>query len=389
MSSYPPPPFKHYHWYPSSNRLSSSSDPYQWPTTVNNTLTVPAVWDGYNQGLPDSLANESSNPSLNTHTESTFIPIYNANLRQCTSDQHIQLHSPDSLPLSWEHKAENPGFYVQIDASNSTSSCPLHKGHSPTTTINGPQVSPSSWLRILEPLEEIEDLSPHQPHISATTESKISESHSNWADHESIQPAKPNTCLQCNQHFRSATELARHARESQHAAFKCKCGSTFQGIYDLKRHQNRHQPGTPAHPCLYCSRHRGERGFRRKDHLTQHIRRCHHITSNNSEDEYHQKKKKPSLVCPYPHSGQLSNRGLSSRSASEISNSEGRQNFTTKKKFIQHMRTVHNESPFECTVEDCDRIGSRGYVREGDLRNHHAKAHQPVTELLESKIRTL
>lgn len=379
----------HRHWSLSSNRLSSFSDQYQWPTTFNNTLAAPPVWDGYNQGLPDSLANEPSNPSLNTHTEPTLIPIYNANLRQCTSDQRIQHHYPASLPLSWGHEAENPGFHIQTDASDSASLCPLHKSQSPTITIGGPHVSPPSRLGILEPSEEIEDLSPHQPHIFATTESKISESHSNCADHESIQPAKPNTCLQCKQYFRSATELGHHARESQHAAFKCKCGSTFQGIYDLKRHQNRHQPGTPAHPCLYCNRHRGERGFRRKDHLTQHFRKYHHITSDNSEDEYRQKKEKPSLVCPYPHSGQLSSRGLGSRSASEISNSEGRQNFTTKKKLIQHMRTVHNESPFECTVKDCDRIGSRGYVREGDLRNHHAKVHQPVTKLLGSKIRTL
>lgn len=363
------------------------SDPYQWwPTTINDTLPASAVWDGYNQDLPDSLANNPLNPSLNTNTGSTFIPIYNANLRQSTSNQRIQHHSPASLPLFWEHEAENPGFHVQTDVPDSASPYLLHRGHSPTTIIGGPQVSPPSLLGILAPLEEIEDLPPHQSYIFPTTERKILESHSNFADHESIQPAKSNACLQCNQSFRSTTELGHHARESQHAAFKCKCGSTFQGIYDLKRHQNRHQPGTPAYPCLYCRRHRGESGFRRKDHLTQHIRKYHHITSDNSEDEYCQKKEKPSLICPYPHSARLKNRGLGSSSASEISDSEGRQNFMTKKQFVQHMRVVHNESPFECTVEGCDRIGSRGYMREGDLRNHYEKAHQPVMKLLESKI---
>lgn len=339
MSGYPPNDPNLYH-------------AYKW---ASDTLLGSGYWFGYNQGLPDSLANQPSNPSLNTHnvTESTFIPNDYTSLDE----------------------AEHPGFHVQTDVPDSASPYLLHKGHSPTTTIGGPQVSPPSRLGILAQSEEIEDPPPLQPHIFPTTERKISESHGNSADHESIQPAKSNACLQCNQSFRSTTELGHHARQSQHAAFKCKCGTTFQGIYDLKRHQDRYQPGTPAYPCLYCSRHRGESGFRRKDHLTQHIRNYHHITSDNSEDEYRQKKKEPSLVCPYPHSGQLNNRGLGSSSASEISNSEGRQNFTTKKQLIQHMRIAHNESPFECKVENCDRIGSRGYVREGDLRNHYAKAH--------------
>lgn len=355
---------------------------YQRSTTDNDALAA-AVWDGYNQDLPALLANKPSNLSLNTHIESTFIPM---NLRHSRSDQRIQHHSLASLPLSWGQEPENPGFLVQPDTLDFASPYLLHEGHSPTTTIGGQQVSPAIWPGVLAPLE---DLAPDQPRIFPTTESKISESHSKCADHESIQPAKPNTCLQCNQSFRSTTELGHHARKSQHAAFQCKCGSTFQGIYDLKRHQNRHQPGTPAYPCIYCSRHRGERGFRRKDHLTQHTRKYHHITSDNSEDEYRPKKKKASLVCPYPHSGQLNSRGLGSSSASEINNSKGRPNFTTKKQLIQHMRIVHNESPFECTVGDCDRIGSRGYVREGDLRNHYAKAHQPVAKLLESEIRKL
>lgn len=288
MSGYPPNNSNN--WYP---RYS-----YQLLTTDNDTLAVPTMWDGYNQALPDSLANELSNPSLNTHIfGATFIQNYNA-------DQPVQYFPPASLPLNREHEAETPDFHIQTDVPDSASTYLLHKGRSPTTTIGGPQVSPPSGLGILAPLEEIEDLPPHQPHVLPTTESKISESHSNCANHESIQPAESNACLQCNKSFRSTTELGHHARESQHAAFKCKCGSTFQGIYDLKRHQNRHQPGTPAYPCLYCSRHRGERGFRRKDHLTQHIRNYHRITSDNSEDECRQKKKKPSLVCPYPHSDQ-------------------------------------------------------------------------------------
>lgn len=360
MSGYPPPRFRNLNW------LS--------PTTVNDT------WDDDDQAFFDSLANEPPNSSLDTHSESTFIPIYNANPRESTSDQPIQHHSPVSLPLSCECDAEKLGLCIQPAVLASASSFLLHEGYSSITTIGGPRVSPPSWLGDLVPseCEEIEDLSLHQLHNFATDESKITESHTNSAEHESIQPAKPNACLECNQSFRSTTELGLHARESQHAAFKCKCGTTFQGMYELKRHKNRHQPGTPAYPCLYCSRHRGEKGFRRKDHLHQHVRKYHHITSGNSEDEYHHKKK-PSLVCPYPHCAHLNDRRPGSSSASDMSNSKGRPTFTTRKHLIQHMRTVHNKSPFECKVEDCDRVGARGYVREGDLLNHYAKAHQVAT----------
>lgn len=347
MSGYPPPRFDNRDWL--------------LPTTVNDT------WDDYNQAFFDPLANEPPNSSSDTHSEPTFIPIHNANARESTSDQPIQHHSP----VSCECDAEKLGLYFKPAVPDSASSFLLHEGHSPITTIGGPRASPS-WPGDLVPseFEEIEYL---------PDESEITESHTNSADHESVQPAKPNACLECNQSFRSTTELGLHARESQHAAFKCKCGTTFQGMYELKRHQNRHQPGTPAYPCLYCSRHRGEKGFRRKDHLSQHIRKYHHITSGNSEDESHHKKK-PTLVCPYPQCAHLNNRRLSSSSASDISNSKGRPISTTKKHLIQHMRAVHNKSPFECTVEDCDRVGARGYVREGDLRNHYAKAHQLVTK---------
>lgn len=100
-------------------------------------------------------------------------------------------------------------------------------------------------------------------------------------DHEPIKSAEPNQCLQCLHCFHTMAQLNRHSKDSKHAAFKCKCEATFGRSADLGRHLAPYRSTDPAFPCTLCTRRSGKDGFWRKDHLIQHIRTYHRVTSEN------------------------------------------------------------------------------------------------------------
>lgn len=166
-------------------------------------------------------------------------------------------------------------------------------------------------------------------------------------DHEPIKSAKRNQCLQCLQCFDTMTQLNRHRKGSKHVAFKCKCEATFGRYAELVRHLAPYRSTNPAFPCNLCIRHRGKDGFWRKDHLTQHIRNCHRVTSENTSVEDRQQRKNATPVRAPPRSGR-----------SNMAASEGRL----------------PDSAFECTEENCDMVEASGSMSKSDSANHHSVA---------------
>ena len=55
------------------------------------------------------------------------------------------------------------------------------------------------------------------------------------------------------------------------------CGSLFSRLDVLNRHLESFSSEDPKYPCTYCKLPRGPNGFRRLDHLKQHIRDYHHL----------------------------------------------------------------------------------------------------------------
>jgi uncharacterized Zn-finger protein len=95
--------------------------------------------------------------------------------------------------------------------------------------------------------------------------------------HGRIATPTPFDCVECNESLSSKADLLRHAKEKQHQPYSCECGALFSRLDVLNRHLESLGTDEPKHPCKYCRRHRGANGFRRRDHLTQHIRNYHHL----------------------------------------------------------------------------------------------------------------
>jgi hypothetical protein len=171
-------------------------------------------------------------------------------------------------------------------------------------------------------------------------------------------------CQQCHFIFDVLEHLNRHALKTKHEAFRCsniECLVTFTRMDDLRRHNKKHQPDAQDFPCPHCQL--PTKSFKRKDHLTQHLRNFHRIgvfpgTSLSA-------RSCPRISCPQFRSedgGQL---------VSALP-------FRHSKEYIDHMRRTHDESPFPCPESGCNKIGGKGYFREMDLVKHRKKSHTTV-----------
>jgi hypothetical protein len=173
------------------------------------------------------------------------------------------------------------------------------------------------------------------------------------------------TCAQCTEVFSDLVELSSHAWTTNHLAFGCEqdgCEKTFSRLDSCRRHQRKHRDDAKCFPCKYCKKYRGSNGFKRKDHLTQHIRNYHHIGEDDALSDVPWGRRWCSKIGCSHH------RDSSERFAK-------RSVFSTSAEYTKHMRTVHNESEYPCPQPGCNRVNGNGYFRESDLRNHLRKVH--------------
>ncbi|KAF2865465.1 hypothetical protein BDV95DRAFT_586467 [Massariosphaeria phaeospora] len=192
-----------------------------------------------------------------------------------------------------------------------------------------------------------------------------------YYDHMRTDHPDTHTCDECTQSFRSQVQLNFHASDMGHAAFKCRhtnCGKTFARLDTYDRHQKSHDEDAPRHPCKYCKKYRGLNGFKRKDHLTQHLRGYHHIGEHviNGHEAWGRTLACPHKDCPeYRESQYWEDRTF-------VWNDRA---FTKRADYVSHMRKIHDESEFSCPEFGCDRVGKKGYFRRADLRTHLKKVH--------------
>jgi len=188
-----------------------------------------------------------------------------------------------------------------------------------------------------------------------------------WQDYAThLQAAHQDafTCDECMHVGKTQDAIALHASNTGHASFICKnedCEKKFSRLDTYQRHQRTHREDAKRFPCKYCKKYRGKSAFKRKDHLTQHVRNYHHIGEDKQRGHLHNRQWCPKKECTESKPVPLLNRDVGV--------------FTSSKEWVKHMRTVHDESEFPCPQPGCDRIDGKGYFREADLRAHLRKVH--------------
>ncbi|TVY60844.1 Zinc finger protein [Lachnellula suecica] len=183
----------------------------------------------------------------------------------------------------------------------------------------------------------------------------------------------PFDCVECSESLSSKADLLRHSKETQHQPYSCECGALFSRLDVLNRHLDSLGTEEPKYPCTYCRRHRGMNGFRRRDHLNQHIRNYHHLEIDEGSAESSASRLTFFFpVCTHvecPHYRDESFKTL------PRSTQDARKPFQSRGAYTTHMRNEHNECPFPCDIQGCDRVGRRGYFREKDMIKHRREAH--------------
>jgi hypothetical protein len=217
-------------------------------------------------------------------------------------------------------------------------------------------------------------------------------------------------CADCGEVFQSKRHANEHADKSGHAPYQCgapDCDSQFTREDSLRRHMTLHEDRVLRYPCPHCKKYKGINGFKRKDHLMQHMRGYHHIEDRgrrisspwsldlvseclacdrkiysfdsvgyfyaHAEDEAHKDSARESL-----------SRGLSAFHYFKACYFEGcpkcaKDSFKTQSEYTTHLKKDHGTSLFSCEEPGCDRRGGKGYTRKRDLKKHQEKMH-PNTE---------
>ncbi|KAK7977365.1 hypothetical protein PG988_004855 [Apiospora saccharicola] len=204
------------------------------------------------------------------------------------------------------------------------------------------------------------------------------EAHPHVPGHFQVESNGLYTCAECGEAFDSRNQQQLHGENSQHSPFVCACGVTFSRVDVLHRHIDGYAKDVPKFPCKFCKFHRGKHGFRRRDHLVQHLRGYHKFDEEDISEACPPKVKlgkRQFPTCPHRGCDFFRDDAFQSMSWHE---QMAQRPFATQGTFTKHLKEVHKQTPFPCDVESCDRVGAKGYVREKDLMKHYAAKHPEV-----------
>lgn len=201
--------------------------------------------------------------------------------------------------------------------------------------------------------------------------------HANSTNHSTFK------CDECGEFFERSYQINNHIRATDHAAYKClfaDCQATFTRQDVMLRHQLGHAKNPVKYSCTHCKKWRSPNGFKRLDHLKQHLKNYHHI-EDSSIDHFNGSGSEPKdpaffLYCPHqkcPLFREVTNYDWGKRGAIQEEHL-----FKSRSDFTTHLRKEHDDSIYPCTVNGCKRIGGKGYFRKRDLKKHVTKAHPSV-----------
>lgn len=255
--------------------------------------------------------------------------------------------------------AQSTGFEASSGTTFDTS-----LGYNPRPAIADEVLSPNTLSTI--GLDLLPENNNHLPQTQARSPDETFNSEtspSNSYEHGHVQPelgaylGPQHICIECHERFWKLYHLICHCYDESHSSFMCKCGKRFTRADVLARHIRTNQSEVQKYACpySYCKSRPGGKAFKRKDHLTQHIRGYYlHDTKEKTGDSF--------LRPLCPHSDCLQYR---EPEIFHVAYELPYPNlpFRSLKDFSQHMRTVHDDVAYPCDVRGCLRVRGKGYIR--------------------------
>lgn len=174
---------------------------------------------------------------------------------------------------------------------------------------------------------------------------------------------------------RGFPHAGRHSVVSE-SPFVCKCDQQFAKLDTLLRHIRRFQDLLPSFHCEDY-----KHGFKRKDHLVQHLRHFHRLQDAQIAIQFPTRKifKNDIPVC---HVKSCDHYRDESFSAQPLVLQEKDAPFAKKSDYTEHMRKVHGWSPYSCKVPLCDKVDKNGYFNEKALQKHMQEKHPDAEPLV-------
>lgn len=117
----------------------------------------------------------------------------------------------------------------------------------------------------------------YSPSVTSSTGDSLSPGPSILPDCIPPSVQRQFSCVICYSSFETASKLEQHARGENHRTYVCtdaSCGRSYCRRDLYTRHMRTHKQPR-SYECMLCRGEDQPKGFKRKDHLQQHIRNCH------------------------------------------------------------------------------------------------------------------
>ncbi|KAI1758361.1 hypothetical protein F4782DRAFT_525057 [Xylaria castorea] len=174
----------------------------------------------------------------------------------------------------------------------------------------------------------------------------------------------------------SSSHVAQHRVVSLKSPFMCHCGQHFTRLGSLERHvqNNTKQLDSDLYPCAGCTAYQGKNGFKRQDHLVQHLRVFHKWDDDQLATLFlpRQTHKFKVPVCHFPECDYY--RGPDFKDMG-IREQEKNRPFDKQSHYTEHMKLEHDWSPYPCKVTGCKKVNGTGFFSTTTLEKHYKDKH--------------
>ncbi|KAI0426281.1 hypothetical protein F5Y09DRAFT_70026 [Xylaria sp. FL1042] len=158
--------------------------------------------------------------------------------------------------------------------------------------------------------------------------------------------------------------------------FKCHCEQEFTKLSSLERHvQVSDKRLVPEYPCHECTTYQGKNGFKRKDHLVQHLK-VFHKYDNDQLAKLFRPRQAHMYNVPVCHFESCEYYRDPKFKAMGIGRQEKNRPFDKQSDYTLHMKREHDWSPYPCKVLGCNKLNGKGFFSTAALEKH-CKAKHP------------